>query len=63
MDLSQKIGIWNTLQRNHKINPEATGIIKLSSSFDGILSNQVMVKEKIRDSPNNLNVLTPNFEK
>jgi len=51
------------LQRNHKINPEATGIIKLSSIFDGILSNQVMIKEKIKDSPNNLKKSIPNLEK
>jgi predicted protein tyrosine phosphatase len=63
MDLSQKIGIWNTLQRNHKINPEATGIIKLSSIFDGILSNQVMIIEKIKDIPNKLKKFTPNLEK
>jgi KaiC/GvpD/RAD55 family RecA-like ATPase len=63
MDLSQKIGIWNTLQRNHKINPEATGIIRLSSSFEGNLSNQVMIIEKIKDTPNNLKKFTPNLEK
>jgi len=51
------------LQRNHKINPEATGIIKLSSSFDGILSNQVMIIEKIKDTPNKLKKFTPNLEK
>jgi hypothetical protein len=63
MDLSQKIGISNTLQRNHKINPEATGIIKLSSSFDGILSKQVMIKKKIKDTANKLKKLIPILEK